>query len=100
MIVDECCLVVLQKIKTCSDPVRSREIVAEADRFLEAASMTGRDQTAFWRRLRRELNIVAHQLSRPPERNVASARAVVAAAQAAIAECQRRLPNQQLGLEN
>ena len=90
----------MQRLKACIDPVRSREIIAEADSFLEAAAMSDHEQQAFWQKLTRELNVVAHRLSRPPDGNVVRVRAVIAAAQAAIADRQRQRQSHRLASQH
>jgi hypothetical protein len=100
MIIDECCFAVMQRLKACIDPIRSREIIAEADSFLEAAALSDHEQQTFWQKLHRELNVVAHQLSRPLDGNVVRARAVVAAAQAAIADHQRQRESKRFTSQN
>jgi hypothetical protein len=96
MIIDECCFAVMQRLKACIDPVRSREIIAEADSFLAAAVLSDHELQAFWQKLNRELNALAHQLSRPPDGNVVRARAVIAAAQLAIADHRRQRESNRL----
>jgi hypothetical protein len=54
--------------------------------------MSDSDQKAFWQLLNHDLNVLVHELQRPAEQSAGGAlRAVIATAQAAIAQYQRKL---------
>jgi hypothetical protein len=91
MSLEEYRLAVVEELKACTDPLRSRELLAQVDAYLGATAMSDGAQKAFWQSLNHDLNIIAHQMSRPLERHVVRARAAIAAAQAAIAQYQRQL---------
>lgn len=91
MIFDEYLLQLLERLKSCTDPARAGELLAEVDAMLTATDVSEGAQKEFWQNLNHELNVFAHRLSRPSTRSVISARSVIAVAQAAIAQYQRRL---------
>jgi hypothetical protein len=91
---DDYSLGVLERLKACIEPARARELLAEVDAILTATDVSDGAQKEFWQNLNHELNVFAHRLSRPSTRSVVSARSVIAVAQAAIAQYQRRLKSE------
>jgi hypothetical protein len=92
MTLDEYRLQVFEKLKACTEASRVRELLSEVQTMLASSRMSDGGQKAFWHSLNHDLNVLAHQLKRPPEQAGAGvSRAVIATAQAAIAQYQRQL---------
>jgi hypothetical protein len=91
---DDYCLRVLERLKSYTDPARACELLAAVEATLTATDISDGAQKEFWLSLNHELNVFAHRLSRPSTRSVISARSVIAVAQAAIAQYQRRLKSE------
>jgi hypothetical protein len=91
MILEEYRLQVLERLKACTEPARTRELLAQVDGYLATLGVSDGAQKAFWQLLSHDLNVIAHNMSRPPERQVINARSAIATAQAAIARYQRQL---------
>lgn len=85
---------VFERLRSCIDPARACELLAEVDAALIATDVSDGARMEFWQSLNHELNVIAHRLSRPSTRSVISVRSVIAVAQAAIAQYQRRLKSE------
>jgi len=88
---DEYRLQVFEKLRACSEPARTRDILAEVHTMLTSSRLSESGQKAFWQSLNHDLNVLAHQSAQPSDRAVVSAPSVIATAQAAIAQYQRQL---------
>jgi hypothetical protein len=92
MTLDEYRTHVLENLKVCTEAARVRELLGEVQTMLTWSRMSDSGQKAFWQSLNHDLNVLAHELNRPPEQSAGGAlRAVIATAQAAIAQYQRKL---------
>lgn len=82
----------LKKLKAGTEASRVRDLLAEVQAMLASSRMSDSGQKAFWQSLSHDLNVLAQELSRPPDDSVSSARrAVITAAQAGVAQYQRQL---------
>ena len=82
----------LKKLKAGTEASRVRDLLAEVQVMLASSRMSSGGQNAFWQNLSHDLKVLVDELSRPPDNPLSSARrALIAAAQAAIAQYQRQL---------
>jgi hypothetical protein len=91
MTLDEYRMQVFEKLRACTEASHAREILSEVRALLASSRMSDSGQKGFWQSLSHDLNVLAHQLTRPSDRAVVSARTVIATAQSAIAQYQRQL---------
>jgi hypothetical protein len=92
MTLDEYRLQMFEKLKACSQVPQVRELLSEVHTMLASARMSDSSQKAFWQSLNHDLNVLVHESQKLPQQSGASmSRTVIATAQAAIAQYQRRL---------
>jgi hypothetical protein len=77
---------VLEKLRSCSDSRKAREILAEADVILNASGLSRPAQRAFWEGLNTDLEMLAEEPT-----DVLTA--IVAAAKADIAKYLQLIPS-------
>jgi hypothetical protein len=77
---------VLEKLRSCRDPRKAREALAEADVILNASGLSRPAQRAFWEGLNTDLDMLAEEPSD-------AITAIVAAAKADIAKYLQLIPS-------
>ena len=78
---------VLEKLKSCPDPGRARDLLAEVDVMLGASELSPKAQQAFWHGLSTDLEVVAEESAKLLGKDAAATLSgVVAAAQSDIAQ--------------
>jgi hypothetical protein len=81
----------LKKLKAGAEVSQVRGLLAEVQAMLASSHMSDGGQKGFWQSLSHDLNVLVDELSRPPDNPLSSARrALIAAAQVAIAQYQRQ----------
>jgi hypothetical protein len=77
---------VLEKVKSCEDPGRARDFLAEVDVMLGASELSPEAQQAFWHGLSTDLEVVAEESAKLLGKDAAARlAAVIAGAQGDIA---------------
>jgi hypothetical protein len=76
---------VLEKLRSCRDPRKAREVLAEADVILNASGLSRPAQRAFWEGLSTDLDMLAEE---PAD----ALTAIVTAAKADIAKYLQLIP--------
>jgi hypothetical protein len=91
MTLDEYQLRVLERLRACQDPKHARALVAEVECVLTASRMSDHTLRAFWRTLNRALERLQQESMHLETRQQALLSAVIASAQAVIADFQAQV---------